>query len=482
METTDITLKKLSKIAIVALIILLVGAIIFFRERIFFADAAYVSFNIINYSDLAIQCNRYGSFITQIVPYLGQQFHLPLTSVLISYSASFYLFYLVVIAMLVYRCKQYGLAVLAALYYFLIFSDSFFWISEIPQGIGWMFLLFGVTISLGKKKAPFILIAFPFIILAFLTISTHFVILIPTVFLWVYFIVEKNNWPFSWKTTILLSCLLVAVIAFKFILALSGAQAATGDGPHLYGVTHVSFKDIFNSFATPVVRMFFYNCLVNYWAATLVFIIGIISLFRNGNKILAAWVLVCFLGYSIIMGLTYGDLDQNVLLFHIESEWTSIGVIMATPFVFGFLPKLKLANASILLTGIFIVRLAYISTAIPMFTWRTHFQENILAKMKEKGITKVALLREYSIKPKYLLDWSSSNESLLMSAMNGDIPNRTFVFIDSLYNEPVKQLITTGKGFYNIGDMLPLNDLKHEYFNIDTTQPYKVMLYEDLIK
>src|SRR6185436_11625598 len=102
-------------------------------------------FRIINLGELQPQEYRFGSFITQIFPLLGSKLHLPLSWIVVLYSASFNLFYLAVAAILVLKIKEYALAILMSFYYVLFVSDSYFWISnEVHQGIAWMFLFFGV--------------------------------------------------------------------------------------------------------------------------------------------------------------------------------------------------------------------------------------------------------------------------------------------------------------------------------------------------
>jgi len=69
------SLRKLANIAFAAMGALFVLAILFYKERVLFADAAFIAFHIINDKKLAIQENRYGSFITQVVPLFGQKLH-----------------------------------------------------------------------------------------------------------------------------------------------------------------------------------------------------------------------------------------------------------------------------------------------------------------------------------------------------------------------------------------------------------------------
>ena len=477
MDASQPSLKKPAMVALAALGVLLIGAIIFFQERLF-ADTSFIAFNIINNNSLSIQEHRYGSFITQIVPYLGTKFHLSIKAILISYAISFNLFYLFAAYLLVYKLKQYGLAILMAFFYFLFVSDSYFWpVNEINQAIAWMFLFFGVTLYLGNKRLNIFVLLMPFLLLAFLTIFTHFVVIIPTTFLWVYFWMDGRKWPFSKNRSILLSCLLIAVAGIKFSLA----SEQSYDGEHLHGATHFSLQDIIDAFITPVIKMFFYRCLVNYWWAVIVFILGITSLVKEKQKILAIWVFVSVTGYCIAMGLVYGTLDSNVQLFHIESEWTCISVILSTPFVFSFLPKLKPTMAVWFLIVIFITRLFYIGTSIPAFRGRIQLQEHILLQMKKKGIPKLALYRDNVINQKYMLDWTAGFESLFSSAMNGDKPQLTFCFINKDDKQNTEALANP-KQYYRPFYIIDYSDLNKRYFNIDTVHPYQIMTYEELFK
>ncbi len=384
MDTSQRILKTLAKLSLAALGILFILGIIFYKERVLLMDASYYLFTIINEGKLFPEGGRYGSLITQVLPYLGQKMHLPLKTLMLLYGMSFYLFYFTVAILLVYSFKQYRLAILMALFYLSFVSQSFIWINEIYAGVAWMFLFFGVTLHLGSKQVRIFLFLPPFILFAFLALYSHVTIMIPTIFLWVYLIIEKKNWPFTGKITVLLSFLLFAIISLKFIMALNNPHWSY-DADRLHGVTHFSLQDIIDSFNTPIIKMFLRRCLVNYWLGAMLFIIGIINLVKNGQIALTTWVLLTGLGYFIVMGLTYGKTDENFDLIHVESEWVCFGIIAATAWVFSFLPGRKSALISCLLTGIFVVRLVYIGITIPMFSARNEVKDHILgANEKER--------------------------------------------------------------------------------------------------
>jgi hypothetical protein len=476
MDTGRDTLRKCSLIAVLALFLLLIASFVFYKERVLFADAAFVAFNIINYHSLSIQAQRYGSFITQLVPYLGQALGLPIRIILLGYAVSFNLFYFLVAAIL-HRLKQYGFTVLLALYYFLLVSDSFFWLStEIHQAIAWMFLLFGVVLYLGKKQANMVITVAVFSLLAFITIFTHFIVIIPTVFLWVYLLLEKKQWPFSKKATTLFSLIIPVIICIKFFTVKAGY-----DDEHLRGITHFSLRDVILSFSTPVVSTFVHRCLVNYWAAPVTLIAGIISLLRNKQRQLAAWTIICCIGYFILMGLTYASLDEHVRLFHIEAEWQTLAILAAAPFVFAFLPRLKPAAATGILLLIFVIRLAYISSSISSFSWRSQFREQVFRQMNKKHITKLALKANDEIYSKYILDWACCYESLMSSASRKDNPQLTFFFLHADDTQAIMQVTGVNSYLTPYGTMR-YKDLDKRYFAIDTIHPYTVMTSEELFK
>ena len=470
------TQRSLANVGLSALGALLIGSILLFREHLFFADLSFGVFNIINNKEFAIVSNRYGAFITQIIPFLAQKLHLPISIVLIGFSASFNLFFFFVNALIIYRLKQYPLAILMAIYYFLFVSDSFFMAGDTQVAVAWMFLFFAVLIHLGQKKVHPILLALPFLLL-FLAVSAHFVVIIPTVFLWVYFILEAKNWPFSTKNSVLFSFLLVGIIVGMIV----SAPAQSHDGGQLHNILHISLKDIIESFSAPVVVTFLGNCLTNYWIAVIVLAAGMVSLWRCEKKLLLAWTIISCIGYLVIMGITYTDFDANFLLCHIELEWGSLAVIIAAPFAFAYLPKLKPSLAIGFLTVIFIVRLAYIGTAYPAFAWRTQFKDDVKAHMKQKGITKLALYADSAIARKFMIDWTVPYETILSSALDGDHPQLTFTFVYPGDKDMINRL-KDRKSFNALWEMRPYTALNKEYFSIDTTTPYSVMTYAELLK
>lgn len=478
MRDTDRS-KTLSKIALAAMALLLVGAIVFYRERMF-ADTSFIGFSIINNQDFAIQHGRNGSFISQVIPLLGAKLHLPLRALLVGYSVGFNLFFLAVVAILAYGYKQYKLVVTMSLYYVLFVSYSYYWAcTEISQAIAWMFLLLGTLMHYGGKKHGTLIVMLPFIVLAYCTISTHLIVLLPMGYLWLYFILDKDEWPFSIKQTLLFTMVLGAVIAVRHF-ATSADHHSYEDGI-VHDVTHFSIADIIRTFSTPVVKCFFIRVATIYWPAIPVFIAGIVALFRQKKKLLAVYSILAVLGYIIIMGLAYGSLDEHVLLFHIEAEWASIAVMVATPFVLAFLPTLNIHTGVIVLSLLFIVRFAYILNAYPAFHWRVIFEEEVLAQMRKKDIPKLAIIENSQLREKLMLTWPLPEETMFLSATDGDVPGKTFLLVNS-DDKAILKIAADPRFFTTTFAAINQRALNAVYFNFDTVTPYKITTYEELFK
>ena len=83
------------------------------------------------------------------------------------------------------------------------------------------------------------------------------------------------------------------------------------------------------------------------------------------------------------------------------------------------------------------------------------------------------------------LEWALAEETVFMSAMNGDEPQRSFRFIDPENNGDDKRAMEAMKdstGFSFCFVHLTPGDLNRVYFHPDTTQPYVVTSYTEFAK
>lgn len=475
MNASHNPLKKPALIALAALAVWFVGGIVFYKERLLFADSAFIVFSIIKHQGLVIQEHRYGSFITQAVPWACVKLHLPIKVILKAYAFSFGFFFLAA-GSIVYKCRQYALVIIMALYYYLLVSDTWFWTNnEIHQAVAWMFIFYAVVLRMGELKVKLYLLLPVFILLAFITIYTHFIVLIPFAFLWGFLWIRQEDWPFSRGVSILLTASVFLIVASKFLTV----QSNSYDDKHLFNVLHLSPLKLLQAFNAGGVRKFVMRCLTGYWLVFFIFPAGLRAAYRSNKKWLAAWCMAAFIGYVGIMGITYPQGD--ILKFHIESEWQSMAVIISAAFVYYFLPTVDPKKAMLLLSVIFTIRVCYIAAARDKFAWRTAFTKDVLAQMRKKGITKLALPNDNELREKYILSWSVPEESMLMSAMEHDDPQITFTFVDVNDSVLMRQLKDPKLLVASFNIAKP-GEWNYKYIRPDTTHPYTVMTRQELFQ
>lgn len=474
------TMKRIAYVALAGLFVLLIGSLVWYHERMF-ADTGYIAFSIINYKRLYIQNERWGSFITQGVPLICTKLHLPLQAILMAYSMSFNLFYFLVAGTLIKWLRQYGLAILMCLYYFLFVSDSYFLINdELHQGIAWMFLMFGLLAYMSQRKVNFFITLIPFVVLLFLAASSHFIVFVPLAYIWGYIMLQKDR-PVSMRTMLALTGMLVALCLVKLN---SSGNSQVYEREHLNALLRISIPDLWKAYDAIVIRLFLQRCLTNYWSAALFLVISLALLIKKGHKLFAAYMALGVLGYCSLIGIVFADCGESTSLAHIETEWASLGIIIAAPFALTLVQHMRPRTAMLIIASIVLIRSCYICDSSSIFTWRTNFMRQTFAQMEKKGIKKLALSDVDDLRKKMQLDWVLGEESMFLSDAMGDKLQRSFRFVN-YNNAEDKVALEAMKGKYGFSFcFIYLNawDLNREYFHPDTTVPYTVMPYAEFVK
>ncbi len=477
MTEQENSLKKYAQVALLAMAALFILGIIFYKQRIYFADASYIAFNMIKNRSWSIIMNRYGSFITQLWTFVSVRLDLPTKWVIKGYALSFNLFYLTA-AFVVYRCRKYALVIVMAMYYYLLVTESFYWTNnELHQAVGWMFLFFGITFSLAERKANMFLFLPVFTLLGVLVIYTHFIVLMPLTFLWAFLWIRGEGWPWGTRTSILLTILLAAIVGSKFLLV----QGKSYDDNYLHNITHFTLLDIFDAYIAPTTRSFFWRCMTNYWVAICMFVAGLVYFFREGKRWLAVLCIAFLVLYIVPMGITYHDFTGEQSLFHIESEWQSLGIMVGTAFAFGYLPFAKTRNGIFLLTAIFVIRLIFILNASEKFTDRYKIMADIKNQMNRKGIKKLAIISNPDLERRLLMSWGMPDESMLMSAACGDTVHLTYYMINGGDTALLRQMADP-KIVCPSFEVAPPSYWVNTRFHPDTLHPYAIMTYDSLMR
>jgi hypothetical protein len=286
------------------------------------------------------------------------------------------------------------------------------------------------------------------------------------VFLWLFYFIENGKQYLKDPMIIILTIIITLIFVSKFF---TSTTTPTYDYAKLNSIRHLSVKTFWGSFNTAFTRDFFTQCLYNYWLVLPLILAGIYSAFQKKKYLQLSLALFSSFGYFIVMCITY----KEFLPFYSESQLMPATIIITAPFVYYSLPSLKPKIVLLIVSGIFIARLAYIANASEKFIERKNWLYSTLENMKEENIKKAYVDRDDIDRPYYLSDWSTPQESMIASALAKDKPQLTFIVakIDDL-NKRIPKTNQQMLGTYIAWDIQSLNN---RYFSFDTTVGYQKM-------
>ncbi|HLS71994.1 MAG TPA: hypothetical protein VK027_10060 [Chitinophagaceae bacterium] len=445
--------------------ILLMFSLLFYKERMLFVDPAWIVFNIINKGKLIIAENRYGAFITQIFPYFGSKLGLSLKSILILYSASFYLFYFFTAYIIGLKWKQEVFAILLALYLGVFVSDVFYWPNnEVHQGIAWMFLFLAYYQFKRGQKKPFYF--YPLLLsFLFFAISSHLIVAIPILFLWIYLHIQNGIiHNLKNKKFLIITILLLISIFIRYKLSDSGWY----DPVKLEGVKNISLQTILNSLQSGQANSFGKLILTHHWLAIPIFFFSICISLINRNYYNSLLLFLFTIAYFILICLTFPDAFDRTLRFYIESEWMALAIIISTPLAFWIINANK---KSIILLFIFCINLAYILNSYSFFHTRYSLLAKTVDKIEANSISKAVVIKDKKESEKYfIMDWGLPVESMFYSIISNKKELVTLKIIhEELEIENAKDI------FFSSFDIQSINQLNKDYFPLNKDNSYQIV-------
>lgn len=451
-------------VALTTIVILAVFSIFAYKERMLFLDPAWVVYNIINTKFFCFSEYRYGAFITQLFPLAGTYLVLSLKTILLLYSFSFYLFYLSAALIIGSIFNQKWLVILLALYLTLFVSDVYYWPNnEVHQGITWMLLFVGLYLFQSDKKHTILYVTSA--IFALLAISSHLLVSVPLLFLWIYIHLDTNLKTLTHqKTFTLYSILLVVGMILRYKLSDEGWY----DHVKLIGVQNLSYSGAINAFMSGQAKSFVSLLFTNYWIALPIFCLSSFLLLRQKRYLQWTTLTVFALGYFVLICVTFPDAFARNLRFYMESEWTALAIIVSTP---AAIWAINYKNAHVILLLIFTIRMVYIFASYHFFHHRYTNLETALNTIQGKNLNKVLVIDGYQkAQETFIMDWGLPIESMMLSNIQGDKIQSTFKVV---YDNP--QIIQAKDSLYSSFNIQSMEILNTQYFNLDTTKRYEVI-------
>lgn len=464
------------RISMLTLLLLSIGSLLWYKERMLFIDPAWIVYQNINTGHLNIAEHRYGAVLTQMVPLLGSWLNLSLKTILIAYSVSFYVFYMAVAFIVGYGYRQYWLVILMACYFTFFVSDVYFWPNnEVHQGVAWMILFIGTFLHYYQKGRFSIPVLLLLPVLAFLAVFSHFIVIIPLSYLWFYYLLE-NRKKINRKSVIPILLALLGITVLFSVKYWLGTSHSWYDVGKLEPLRKMGFDTIITSFSNGHALSMYPRLLNNYWVVVLVLIASVTALLMARKYMQLALVLAYTFGYFSLICLTYPEPFGRDRLFYIESEWMALAIVIGTPFVLQVIPRLNYKITGIIVAGIFLVRLCYIANAYALFHQRVTCLEQITDYLKEQHISKAVVhLSAQRSNDLFIYSWGLPVETVMMSKLKSYSPGITFKVVE----EEISQL-PQPDSFYSCFNVLPVKELDKRYFNVDTNSQYVILTEQQL--
>jgi hypothetical protein len=458
-------------LALAAMSVLLVWAAVFYKQRMLLCDDSYAFFRIVNRQQLQIQQYRYGSFITQIFALIAAKLHLSLKPALVLYSVGFNLFYLA-IAFILFRLNEYKLVILMSFYYLLMTSDSFYWaFDEVYAAVAWMFLFYGLLLSSANKKKSLVSAIIIAVLLGGLALITHPLVILPLIYLWGFYYINKEDRPCSTTKYMQLSIVVLLLVIGRIIIS----KYFSGYDSNLVDKLVISKEKFLQVGKSDFVFALKRNVEYNFWILPILFVIGFTTMLMQRRYLLALWTVAFCFGFVAVVCFVF----EGYLGFYTEAELMPVVIPATTPFVFLVLPRMKKTIAIGVLLFIFANRLYHIHQSSYAFTSRYHFVNDVLYRMQQKNISKLALIKnDKNADPRLMLDWGLPTETIIASALMGQNPQRQFLIRNSyqLWDSLPSNKTTLMGCFEN----WPYDKINHGYFNPDTCS-YVIMPVDSFI-
>ena len=205
--------KSLIILGHISLLVTIILALVFFKERVLYVDPGQQLFEMINEGGFKIFVSRYSMAINQTMPLLAIKMGWSLKAIMVTYSLSFVIVYYLCFLICIYKFKNIaaGLAIaLAPILIRYVFGHS---IAETWLGLGYSALFYAALNYKNHVNDSFSFRRFPYYTLLFAIILLNYFIHPSRMFLLIFSVgitcIRKKNfvkiWPYIWGILIVLT-------------------------------------------------------------------------------------------------------------------------------------------------------------------------------------------------------------------------------------------------------------------------------------
>lgn len=440
----------------VVMLMLLGLSAYFWLERSTYMDMAFHTYAILQSKWFAIQNQRFGAGFTQLFPLFTGIMQWPLKEVLVAYSISFYIYYLLIFLVVTRVYSNHYLGLVLVFLLTLITSNCFYWAqSEFPQGLAFLVLLLAATLYYRNQNS---IKWWQWLLLVSMLVTTiffHPLNLIPFGFCMTYFWLNRDL-PKQWFLGLVAFAL--TIVVSKIIFIKTGKYETGKFG----GIKN--FITLFpNYFTIPSTSFFVKELMGNYVAFLAVFVLVAAHYLRHRFWFKLALYCTGVVGYIFLVNVSYPQVvndpyTQNLLL--------PIALMSALPFCFEILPLANTRLVFFVLIVLFCFRLSIIYSAHTDFTERVNYLTKVIDYTKQYP-SKKFWIEEQKLKKIVGLYWALPYETLILSSIDSPDSART-VELASIV-EGNEWMLTADTTFINSCWGWDIKGMPKAYFRLDTS-------------
>lgn len=454
--------KKLYRYGFAVYLILLVFAIVFYKERTIFMDIAYHLFYMLKNNGFAIQAYRFGAVFTQVFPVIGSKLSLPLDGIMLMYSAGFIIYYTACYWVCGSVLKQYEIALALLLFNIMLVSKTFFWMqAELPQGCTFllvMFAMFKSTSFSGKHKIKLVMLL-PVILLA---VSFHPIIWIPAFFIIGYFTI--NTQYLVDKRLFWISSVLFVILFYVKAKVFTNPYDAVAAGQRSNMLR--LFPNWINLASNRILLANFLGKFV-WMPVSFLLVAGVYVMRRQWLQLM---LVTGVLGaYLLLVNTTYPH--DNTPEFYIENLYLPVALILGIPLVFDVFPLLE--KRKLLLPVFLLITLSGLGRIYMShyhYTERVNWERNFLAQHKDE---KLLVAATQPMLDTLTMTWGTPFEFWLLSTTEH---NKTSSIVISEDVYALTYALEKTSSFLGPWELVPYNQLPAKYFILsDTVNGYRLV-------
>lgn len=436
----------------------------FYLERMTNLDMAFQTFLILKSGHLEIQSGRFGAAVTQIWAWAAQWLGFPLKGVLCAYSIG-HVAWPILLSVLAWKWGQWRWSLVILLCATLMTTHTFFWLSEMPQGL---VFLCGIYAWMHHKGgiAQFRWWEWLIWLLALWTaFYFHPMVLYANVFIGLFFLLEQGK-ARNWKWMHLISIgVFIALALLKYkVLKLDWYDAAALKKQEAFGKLWPNWLDIESN------HQFLEWSLRDYWLVWIVLFGSILWTIWQRNLVRAMLMTLWPLGFVLLVNVPFHDSIGKQ--FYMENLYLPLAVFAAVPLLFEVLQAdyWKGNRGEWLLALVFGLSFYRIIDAGADWNLRVRWEQQLLNETAKLPAKKMLLTEDQVPMDLLKMSWGSPYEWLMLSALKHPDSARCLIITD----QPARydSLMSRPTLFLGSFKNYPFDQLPSRYFNLKDTMGY----------